>query len=134
MPDSVIFSKEFCNLLRHVAVLDLDSGSLISEFTCHAYTTTSRKRARTCSRIGSTVFEILKCRIAILRCVDRLAEGNAGDAKFCGNGVWELRVDCGPGYRVYFAPWTPPTCFYSEPDPSAHSMVTSNWPSLAGVR
>jgi len=44
----------------------------------------------------------LKGRIAVLRRVDRLARGNMGDYKFIAAGVWELRVDCGPGYRVYF--------------------------------
>lgn len=45
----------------------------------------------------------LRCRVAVLRRVDRLADGNPGDYRFCRDGVWELRVDCGPGYRVYFA-------------------------------
>jgi putative addiction module killer protein len=44
-----------------------------------------------------------RCRVAILRRVDRLAAGHPGDQRFCGAGVWELRIDCGPGYRVYFA-------------------------------
>jgi putative addiction module killer protein len=35
--------------------------------------------------------------------IDRLALGNVGDAKPVGEGVSELRVDYGPGYRVYFA-------------------------------
>lgn len=35
--------------------------------------------------------------------VDRLHVGNFGDHKFVGDGVWELRVDYGPGYRVYYA-------------------------------
>ena len=26
-----------------------------------------------------------------------------GDHKFCREGVWELRIDIGPGYRVYYA-------------------------------
>src|SRR5215510_4313458 len=42
-------------------------------------------------------------RVAILRRVDRLAAGNFGDHRFCQEGVWELRVDVGPGYRVYYA-------------------------------
>lgn len=39
----------------------------------------------------------------ILERVDRLAHGNAGDAKPVGGGVFELRLAYGPGYRVYFA-------------------------------
>ena len=34
--------------------------------------------------------------------IDRLALGNAGDAQAVGEGVSELRIDYGPGYRVYF--------------------------------
>jgi putative addiction module killer protein len=29
--------------------------------------------------------------------------GNFGDHKFCRDGVWELRIEVGPGYRVYYA-------------------------------
>jgi putative addiction module killer protein len=35
--------------------------------------------------------------------LDRLRLGNFGDAKAVGDGISELRVDYGPGYRVYFA-------------------------------
>jgi putative addiction module killer protein len=45
----------------------------------------------------------LKGRVAIQRRVDRLAGGNFGDHKFCRDGVWELRIGVGPGYRVYYA-------------------------------
>jgi putative addiction module killer protein len=34
--------------------------------------------------------------------IRRLSLGNAGDVKPVGEGVSELRVDHGPGYRVYF--------------------------------
>jgi putative addiction module killer protein len=34
--------------------------------------------------------------------LDRLANGNPGDVKPVGEGVSELRVDYGPGYRVYY--------------------------------
>ena len=42
-------------------------------------------------------------RVAIQRRIDRLAGGNTGDYRFCRDGVWELRIDVGPGYRVYYA-------------------------------
>jgi len=34
--------------------------------------------------------------------IDRLALGNPGDVKPVGSGISELRIDYGPGYRVYF--------------------------------
>jgi putative addiction module killer protein len=46
--------------------------------------------------------EDVKARVAVLRRVDRLAAGSFGDHKFLSNGVCELRLDLGPGYRVYF--------------------------------
>lgn len=33
----------------------------------------------------------------------RLKNGNFGDCKPISAGIWELRVDWGPGYRVYYA-------------------------------
>lgn len=44
-----------------------------------------------------------QAKVAVIRRVNRIEQGNFGDHKFCRNGVWELRVDVGPGYRVYYA-------------------------------
>src|ERR1700730_7544696 len=35
--------------------------------------------------------------------INRLAAGNFGDCKALGGGLYELRIDWGPGYRVYYA-------------------------------
>jgi putative addiction module killer protein len=35
--------------------------------------------------------------------INRLAAGNFGDCKSLRQGLYELRVDWGPGYRVYYA-------------------------------
>ena len=44
----------------------------------------------------------IKTRARIQARLDRMAEGNPGDLKPVGEGVSELRIDFGPGYRVYF--------------------------------
>lgn len=44
----------------------------------------------------------IHARARVLARVERLAAGNPGDVKAVGEGVLELRIDYGPGYRVYF--------------------------------
>ncbi|MYM86099.1 type II toxin-antitoxin system RelE/ParE family toxin [Rugamonas sp. FT82W] len=34
--------------------------------------------------------------------IDRAEDGNLGDHKFVGDGVSEMRIDYGPGYRLYY--------------------------------
>ncbi len=62
------------------------------------------------TRDGRDLFETLVQRIrdmralaAIDRRLARAESGNFGDHKFCQDGVWELRIDVGAGYRVYYA-------------------------------
>ncbi|MGD0732479.1 MAG: type II toxin-antitoxin system RelE/ParE family toxin [Terracidiphilus sp.] len=43
-----------------------------------------------------------RARALIASRLDRLAFGNPGDVKPVGQGISELRIDYGPGYRVYF--------------------------------
>jgi len=45
----------------------------------------------------------LQAKARILARIDRLAVGNFGDSKPLRGGISELRIDWGPGYRVYYA-------------------------------
>ncbi|PJB26454.1 MAG: addiction module killer protein [Elusimicrobia bacterium CG_4_9_14_3_um_filter_62_55] len=41
-------------------------------------------------------------RAAVLKRIDRLEDGNPGDHRPVGGGVFELRIHHGPGYRAYY--------------------------------
>jgi len=44
----------------------------------------------------------LRAKVAIARRIDRASAGNFGDIKSVSDGVSEMRVDVGAGYRIYF--------------------------------
>jgi putative addiction module killer protein len=44
----------------------------------------------------------IRARARILVWIERLAAGNPGDVTSVGEGISELRIDYGPGYRVYY--------------------------------
>ena len=52
--------------------------------------------------MGSDGLADVQARARILARIARLVDGNPGDAKPIGEGVSELRIDYGPGYRVYY--------------------------------
>ena len=43
-----------------------------------------------------------EARISIARRIERMSYGNMGDCKSIGDKIFELRIDKGPGYRVYY--------------------------------
>ena len=44
----------------------------------------------------------VQAKARVLVRIERFASGNAGDVKPVGEGISEMRIDYGPGYRVYF--------------------------------
>ena len=82
-----------------------------------------------------------KARIAVDRRINRIELGNFGDHKFCRDGVWELRIDVGPGYRVYYAVagtqvvllcWAVATNEHRRPTSTA--PVHTGWTGKGGTR
>jgi len=62
------------------------------------------------TRSGKDVFDDWLSELADIRAqakigarINRLAAGNFGDCKALGQGLYELRIDWGPGFRVYYA-------------------------------
>jgi putative addiction module killer protein len=53
-------------------------------------------------RIWLTGLRDERARARILKRLDRAQAGNLGDVAPVGDGVSEMRIFCGPGYRVYF--------------------------------
>jgi putative addiction module killer protein/probable addiction module antidote protein len=56
----------------------------------------------------------------------RVAAGNLGDVETAGEGVLELRIDWGPGYRVYFSRLGQVSSFSFAGGTKGHSTRTSN--------
>ncbi len=44
----------------------------------------------------------IKGKVAIIRRIDRMKNGNFGDYKSLGDNISELRISVGPAYRVYY--------------------------------
>ncbi|HOG17310.1 MAG TPA: hypothetical protein PLB96_08180 [Syntrophales bacterium] len=65
----------------------------------------------------------IRARARVLARIERLAAGNPGDVAPIGEGVSEVRIDYGPGYRVYYKQFWGISCHstgwwrQTDPDP-----------------
>jgi putative addiction module killer protein len=57
---------------------------------------------RRCSANGFAGLRDQKARALILTRIDSAIFGNFGDCEFIAEGVYEMRIHFGPGYRVYY--------------------------------
>lgn len=69
------------------------------EYEIRTYETKQGKRPFSEWLIG---LKNIKVKTIIRLRLDRLAMGNFGDCTFVGGGVSELKIDFGPGFRIYF--------------------------------
>lgn len=69
-------------------------GYIVSMFTIKQTETFSTWFANLCDA---------KAKARIIMRMDRARGGNLGDVKSVGTGIFEMRIDVGPGYRIYYA-------------------------------
>ena len=63
----------------------------------------------------------------------RVQQGNFSSVKGVGSGVYEYRIDFGPGFRIYFGKDGDQLVSSSAVEPKSASNVTSNWQCLVGT-
>jgi putative addiction module killer protein len=70
-----------------------------------------------------------RARAKIITRIDRIAAGNFGDCKSLRGGLYELRIDWGPGYRVYYASVAEGCvcCFAEETSANSHPISSARW-------
>ncbi len=83
------------------------------------------------SRAGKDVFDDWLTGLAdartqakIARRINRVATGNFGDCKSLRQGLYELRIDWGPGYRVYYVMPGKLSCCFCAGATNDSSFVT----------
>lgn len=74
----------------------------------------------------------LKTRTRISMRLNRVIEGNFGDHKFERNGVWAIRLDHGPGIRLYYAVEQKEVMILLMGGDKKTRTLTSHWPLNTG--